>query len=204
MMPGMDGWTVLTHIKADPELADIPVIMLSIVDDKNLGFALGASDYMTKPIDRERLSALLEKYRCVSLSCKVLLVEDDPTTREMMSRMLKEHGWQVIEAENGRRALSQLHESRPDLVLLDLMMPEMDGFQFVSEMQKITDEALRATPIVVVTAKDITEADRAQLNGHVERVLQKGDALRNRDELFRQVRDMVTTYARKSNGGEKS
>ena len=202
MMPGMDGWEVLTHLKADKELADIPVIMLSIVDDKNLGFALGASDYMTKPIDRERLSQVLDKYRCVSLSCKVLLVEDDTVTREMMSRMLKEYGWQVIEAQNGRVALDRMHEMRPDLVLLDLMMPEMDGFQFVSAVQRVEDKDLRATPIVVVTAKEITDEDRARLNGHVQRVLQKGDALRSRDELLREVRDMVTQYARKSNGDE--
>jgi signal transduction histidine kinase/DNA-binding response OmpR family regulator len=200
MMPGMDGWTVLTHLKADAELADIPVIMLSIVDDKNLGFALGASDYMTKPVDRERLSLVLEKYRCVSMSCKVLLVEDDEPTREMMSRMLKEYGWQVTEAQNGRIALEKMRELKPDLVLLDLMMPEMDGFQFVHAVQTFDDAAVRATPIVVVTAKDITDEDRAQLNGHVQRVLQKGDALRNRDELFREVRDMVTQYARKSSG----
>jgi CheY-like chemotaxis protein len=181
-------------------VAEIPVIMLSIVDDKNLGFALGASDYMTKPIERERLSALLEKYRCVSLSCKVLLVEDDEVTREMMSRMLNEQGWQVIEAENGRIALDRVRDGRPDLILLDLMMPEMDGFQFISEIQKLSDETLRMTPIVVVTAKDITDEDRSLLNGHVQRVLQKGDALRNRDELFREVRDMVNMYARKANG----
>jgi len=194
MMPGMDGWAVLTQIKADPELTDIPVIMMSIVDDKNLGFALGASDYMTKPIDRERLSAILDKYRCLSASCNVLLVEDDDATREMMRRMLQDHGWVVVEAQNGRVGLERLKETRPDLILLDLMMPEMDGFQFIAELQKTENESLRNIPVVVVTAKDVTPEDRSYLNGYVQKVLQKGDALRNRKELFREVRDMVTTY----------
>ncbi len=198
MMPGMDGWAVLTQLKADPELTDIPVIMMSIVDDKNLGFALGASDYMTKPIDRERLTAILDKYRCASMSCNVLLVEDDEATREMMRRTLRDHGWEVVEAENGRVALERLAKVKPDLILLDLMMPEMDGFQFIAEIQKKNDESLRAIPVVVVTARDITQEDRDQLNGYVQKVLQKGDALRNREDLFREVRDMVATYAQRS------
>jgi signal transduction histidine kinase/CheY-like chemotaxis protein len=194
MMPGMDGWEVLTTLKADPELADIPVVMLTIVDDRNMGFALGASDYLTKPIDRERLIAVVKKYRRNQSLHPVLVVEDDPATREMTRRMLEKEGWAVAEAENGRAALAQVARSRPDLILLDLMMPEMDGFQFIAEMQKHED--WRTIPVVVVTAKELTAEERRQLNGHVEAILQKGGF--SREKLLSSVRELVTACARRS------
>jgi DNA-binding response OmpR family regulator len=104
MMPGMDGWAVLTALKADPETAGIPVVMLTIVDDKNMGFALGAADYFTKPIDWQRLSAALKKHPSHARQ-SALVVEDDATTREMMRRTLEKDGWTVVEAENGRTVL---------------------------------------------------------------------------------------------------
>jgi|GEM_PF-303391 len=187
MMPGMDGWAVLTTLKADPELAHIPVIMLTMVDDKNFGYALGAAEYLTKPIDRGRLSALLSKYRCEAPRCSVLLVEDDVTTREMMRRMLEKEGWTVAEAENGREGLARMAESRPELILLDLMMPEMDGFEFLTELRQNT--AWRTIPVVVVTAMDLTPEDRQRLNGSVTQILQKGAY--SRDELLEEVRQLV-------------
>jgi len=192
LMPGMDGWAVLTALKADPDLADIPVIMLTIVDDKNLGYALGASDYLTKPIDRDRLVAILQKYRHEDPSRPVLVVEDDTDTREMLRRMLEREGWVVTEAEHGRVGLERVAEHRPAVILLDLMMPEMDGFEFVAEVRK--HEAWRAIPIVVVTAKDLTEEDRLRLNGYVEKILQKG--AHSRDGLLREVRDLVMACVR--------
>ena len=194
MMPGMDGWTVLGQLKAAPELTHIPVIMMSIVDNKNLGFSLGASDYLTKPVDREHLRSVLLRHRCEQLTCRVLIVEDDPATREMMRRMLADQSWETIEAVNGREGIERLVETKPDLVLLDLMMPEVDGFQFITQLQQLEDEELSATPIVVVTAKDLSDEDRHRLNGYVQKVLQKGDALRNRDELLREVCEMVTRF----------
>jgi signal transduction histidine kinase/CheY-like chemotaxis protein len=109
VMPDMSGWDVLEALKTDPELADIPVIMLTIIDDKNKGFALGASDYLTKPIDRNRLVSILKRYGCDADTppCSVLIVEDDPVTREMMRRMLEKEGWWVIEAENGYTGLAR-------------------------------------------------------------------------------------------------
>ena len=174
MMPGIDGWTVLQRLKADPETQAIPVIMLTMVDDKNIGFALGAADYMTKPIDRARLSAILERHRCADREggCRVLLVEDDDTTREMMREMLGREGWSVEEAVNGRLALECLQAVRPDLILLDLMMPEMDGFEFARRLRERPE--WRAIPVVVLTARDLTEEDRQRLNGDVEKILQKG------------------------------
>ena len=192
LMPGMDGWTVLTTLKTDPDLADIPVIMLTIVDDKNMGYALGASDYLTKPIDRERLIAILQQYRSAPPPFRVLVVEDEATTREMLRRTLEKEGWAVSEAENGRAALEQVAENPPGLILLDLMMPEMDGFQFMEELRK--NEAWRSIPVVVVTAKDLTAEDHLRLNGYVEKILQK--VAYNRKALLAEVRDLVAASVR--------
>ncbi len=187
MMSGLDGWTVLTALKADPDLADIPVIMLTMVDDKNMGYALGASDYLTKPIDRDRLTAVLSKYRCEQVFCSVLLVEDDSATREMLRRTLEKEDWRVAEAENGRVALERVAETRPELILLDLMMPEMDGFEFITELRQ--DPVRRTIPIIVITAMDLTPEDRLRLNGYVTQILQKGAY--SREELLQEVRDLV-------------
>src|SRR5262245_8503717 len=190
MMPGMDGWAVLTALKADPNVADIPVIMLTIVDDKNMGYALGAADYLTKPIDWDRLAALLQKYRCAHPPCTVLVVEDDIDTRDMLRRMLTREGWAVTEATNGRVALEQVAASQPELILLDLMMPEMDGFAFIETLRQ--QDAWRSIPVVVVTAKDLTLEDRRRLNGYVERILQKGAY--SREELLREIHNLVAAY----------
>ena len=188
MMPGMDGWAVLTALKADAELADIPVLMLTIVDDKNLGYALGAADYLTKPVDRDRLVAILKKYRGKDPSHLVLVVEDDAAAREILQRTLEKEGWAVTAAENGRVALQRVAEQRPALILLDLMMPEMDGFQVVEALRE--REGWRSIPIVVVTAKDLTAEDHLRLNGYVEKILQKGAY--SREALLAEIRDLVT------------
>jgi signal transduction histidine kinase/DNA-binding response OmpR family regulator len=187
LMPGMDGWAVLRALKSDPEVASIPVIMVTMVDDKDMGSALGAADFLPKPIDRERLVAVLGRYRCKHPPCPVLVIEDDAATREMIRRTLEQDGWTVCEAENGRVGLERLGESRPELILLDLMMPEMDGFEFVAEMRR--HEQWRGIPVVVVTARDITPEDRIRLDGQVKKILQKG-AL-SREELAREIRTMA-------------
>jgi CheY-like chemotaxis protein len=168
--------------------------MLTIVDNKNLGYALGASDYLTKPIQRERLLAVLEKYRRHPQPGPVLVVEDDPDTREILRRLLEKEGCQVIAAENGRVALERLAESQPMLILLDLMMPEMDGFQFVDRVRQ--HENWRTIPIVVVTAKDLTKEDRLRLNGYVQEIIRKGAC--PRDELLTQVSELVKSCLEKS------
>jgi signal transduction histidine kinase/CheY-like chemotaxis protein len=196
MMPGMDGWAVLSALKADTDLADIPVIMLTIVDDKNLAYALGASDYLTKPIERDRLVAILKKYRSEDPSCPVLVVEDDAATRDMLARMLEKEGWAVTVAENGRVALERVSEQRPAVILLDLMMPEMDGFQFVEAVRE--RDAWRSIPIIVVTAKDLTAEDRLRLNGYVEKILQKGAD--RREALLAEVRELVASCIAQKNG----
>jgi hypothetical protein len=187
MMPGMDGWEVLATLKSDPELAEIPVIMLTILDEQRIGFTLGASDYLTKPIDRSRLLAALERCGARSTGDGVLLVEDDAETRTMMRRTLERAGWPVIEAENGRVALERLAQRAPRLVLLDLMMPEMDGFDFLDALRRRPDH--RTLPVIVVTAKDLTDDDRRRLNGGVQEILQKGAY--GRDELLQTIADLV-------------
>jgi CheY-like chemotaxis protein len=190
MMPGMDGWAVLSALKADPDVSDIPVIMLTIVDDKNLGYTLGAADYLTKPVDHDRLVSLLEKYRRDHSPGNVLVVEDDPSSRRTLRQMLKKEGFEVAEAENGRVALEHVARSRPSVILLDLMMPQMDGFEFVADLR--SREEWRTIPVVVLTAKDITQEDRLRLNGYVTQVIQKGTY--GRDALLAEVRDLVRAH----------
>jgi len=171
MMPRMDGWTALTTLKGDPATAGIPVVMLTIVDDKQMGFALGAADYLTKPINFERLHLVVEKYRKSADLQTVLIVDDDSSMREMLRRNLENEGWAVAEAENGKVGLEQLNQVSPALILLDLMMPEMDGFEFLDEMHRRGDG--KHIPVLVMTAKDLTEEDHRRLNGGVERIVQK-------------------------------
>jgi signal transduction histidine kinase/CheY-like chemotaxis protein len=192
LMPGMDGWAVLTALKGDPELASIPVVMCSMVDDKSMGYALGAADFLIKPIDRAHLEAVLRKVTSENWSGPVLVVEDDPPTREVISRILTKQGCMVVEAENGRVALDRMITTSPQLILLDLMMPEMDGFDFVRALR--SNEAWRQIPVVVVTAKELTAEDVALLNGNVQRVLQKGAY--SRDELLGEIRDLVIKAVR--------
>ncbi|MFQ5954112.1 MAG: response regulator [Kiloniellales bacterium] len=198
LMPGLDGWSVLQELKADPELAAIPVVMLTIVDEKNKGYALGAADYMTKPVDRERLRGILDRYRSDDNGQRVLVVEDEKTTRQLLRRMLVGEGWQVSEAENGRVALERLAEARPDLILLDLLMPEMDGFEFLSKLRQTP--TMRHVPVVVVTAADLSDEDHRRLNGGVERVLRK--AAYSRDQLLAELRDLVAIYVGKAGAGD--
>jgi PAS domain S-box-containing protein len=187
MMPGMDGWTVLTALKSDPGLADIPVVMLTIVDDQNLGYALGASDYLTKPIDRDRLVTVLKKYQPDRDPYTILVVDDDTATRERMRHLLQKCGWRVDEAADGRQALERLELERPDIILLDLMMPGMDGFDFVEELRGRAE--WRRIPVVVMTAKDLDEEDHRRLNGGVQRILQKASC--SREELLRSLRELL-------------
>ncbi len=172
LMPGMDGWSVLSALKNDPELENIPVVIWSMTNDKQVGYALGAAEFLTKPVQRERLINVMEKYIPNRNDNNVLVIEDDAATSEMMARLLQKEGYAVTQARNGRFALNCMLKETPDLVLLDLMMPEMDGFQFIAEVRKY--EEWNAVPIVVVTAKTITSEDRMKLNGYVKSVIQKG------------------------------
>jgi CheY-like chemotaxis protein/nitrogen-specific signal transduction histidine kinase len=187
IMPGMDGWAALSALKASPKTASIPVVMVTIVDNTNLGYALGASDYIMKPVDRDRLSDVLSRYGVNPAARLALVVDDDPTARSVLGHMLERENWRVGEAVNGKQALEQVAKLQPGLILLDLMMPEMDGFQFVEELRK--QEEWRAIPVVVVTAMDLSNEDRARLNGQVERIVQKGAY--SFEDLATQVRQLT-------------
>ncbi len=187
MMPDMDGWSVLRALKADPVLQDIPVVMLTMVDDKSKGYTLGATDYLTKPVDRNLLHHALARYCNPGESCSVLLVEDDKPTREVMARTLEKADWQVREAGNGREALDQLTQEKPRLILLDLMMPVMDGFDFLLEMRANTE--WQNIPVIVLTAKDLTEEDRRALSGRVEQIVEKG--ARAHEQVVNLIRQVV-------------
>ncbi len=192
MMPEMDGWSVLSYIKSDTALMDIPVVMLTILDKKQMGFALGASDYLTKPIDREKLLSTLRRYKKEATSktleeAYVLVVEDDDSARRMLRRTLELAAWDVEEADDGDVALERIAEHKPALILLDLMMPRMDGFTFVSELRK--NPEWHDIPVVVITAKDLDRQERERLQGSVEQILQKGGY--RRDDLLREVRDHI-------------
>jgi CheY-like chemotaxis protein len=192
MMPTMDGWSVLTKLKGDPELSDIPVVMLTMVNNREMGFSLGVDDYMLKPIDRSDFVATLRKYCTPHAKPTVLVVEDDAVTRDMLRTSLEKEEFTVVEACNGLEALGRLATLRPALILLDLMMPEMDGFQFTREVR--ANAAWRDIPILVMTAKDITAEDRARLDGQVSRILQKGACAR--EELLAEISHRVARAAR--------
>jgi PAS domain S-box-containing protein len=194
MMPGIDGWTVLSTLKSDSLLAEIPVIVVTIVDDKDLGYSLGASDYLTKPIDRSRLSSLLRKYRRDRdqdhdrpTRGTALVAEHDAETRHLIRQLLEQEGWSVVEAGDGRAGLDRVAEARPDLIVLDLTMPGLDGFAFRAELRRHPD--WRTIPVVILTSKDLTEDERRRLNGDVCKVLQAGAC--SRDELLEELRREV-------------
>src|SRR5262249_5007947 len=180
MMPDLDGWTVLAAIKGDPALASIPVVLMSIADEKNRGYALGAAEYLVKPVDRSTLIATLTQV-CGSAAGHVLLVDDDDVIRRGVRAALAPIGWQVVEAENGHAAIAALAGTRPDVIILDLMMPKMDGFEFLDRLRSRPE--WQGIPVVVITAKDLTDEDRDRLNGGVERIIAKSD----RDEMLHQL-----------------
>jgi CheY-like chemotaxis protein len=188
MMPKMDGWEVLSHLRADPDLADIPVIILSIIEDKSMGYSLGATDYLIKPITREQLSAVLQKYHYTEDSTVplIMLVDDDVATRDMVSRMLRKAGWKVCKAESARSALNYVQKRQPDLILIDLEMPEIDGFELVNKLH----QHHATIPLMILSAQDITREDRARLKAaNVSTILQKGSY--TREELLNHVHDLL-------------
>jgi GAF domain-containing protein/DNA-binding response OmpR family regulator len=189
MMPDIDGWTVLAAMKGDPALSHIPVVLMTIVEEKNRGYALGAADYLVKPVDRGKLVAAL-RHICGASAGRVLLIDDDDVVRRGVRLALEPIGWHVTEAENGRIALDALATSRPDVIILDLMMPRMNGFEFLDEMRARAE--WRDIPVVIITAKDLTEADRNRLNGGVEHIIQKSE----RDEMLRRLTSELSKWVK--------
>ncbi len=192
MMPDLDGWSVLAALRQEPKLAEIPVIMVTIVDEHRRGIALGAAGYLTKPIDRERLTTLVQRFRAPARQTRVLVVDDDPMQCERVRTWLEPQQWLITEAANGNEALICLGKEKADLILLDLMMPEMDGFQLVAALQK--EPLWREIPVIVVTAMDLTEGDRARLASGIESVLVKNSF--DPAELVMRIRRLVHSSER--------
>ena len=190
MMPETDGWSVLSSLKGDPELTRIPVIMMTIVGEEELGFALGASEYLMKPIDRGQLVLVLKRYLAGQPDGPVLIVEDDASLREMLRRTLEAEDWPVAEAEHGQAALESIRARRPAVVLLDLMMPVMDGFELLAELRQ--NEDWRTIPVVVITAMDLSQADRRRLAGLTQRIVAKGAFVPA--ELAREIRSLIAPF----------
>ncbi|MBW2289059.1 MAG: response regulator [Deltaproteobacteria bacterium] len=187
MMAGMDGWSTLQRLKADPDLRGIPVVMVSVVDDAGrIAFSMGAAEYLSKPIDRERLVEVV--HALSGEGRRVLIVEDDANTRELLRRTLEDEGWQVDEAENGAVALERIRAAVPNLILLDLMMPVMDGFEFMTRLRE--DPNTAHLPTVVLTAKDLTPDEKHFLETHARSIVHKGPD--DRAELLRFTRQLTS------------
>ncbi len=176
LLPGVDGWEVLTRLKHDESTSSIPVIVISVVDDPELGIALGAVDYFVKPVPAKELIARLRGFNFGPNGThgkrQVLVVDDERANRDWLTEVLEPAGFGVIPAVGGREAIELARSHHPDLVLLDLMMPEVSGFDVVEALR--SDQATSSTPIMVLTAKDLTDADKRLLNGRVSSILQRG------------------------------
>ncbi len=194
MMPGKDGWEILQEVKSDPELKDIPVVMSSVVDNLELGFALGATDYLVKPVDR---ASLLKKLSDLSFSTKkgkrsinILCIDDHVEVLELLTSILEPAGYNVIAADSGKEGIEKAITYKPDLIILDLMMPEVDGFEVTQTLK--SNSLTMDIPILIFTAKDLTVDDRLRLVGKVEILMQKSHF--TKEDLLLQIRDLETTY----------
>ena len=200
MMPDLDGWSVLAALRQDAELAEIPVIMVTILDEQRRATALGAAGYLTKPIDRHTLQRMIARFRASARPTRILLVEDDELQRERVREWLAGEQWMVQEAAEGREALAMLQADKPDVILLDLMMPEMDGFQVVAALQK--EPLWRDIPVIVITSLDLDAKDRERLTSGVHSVLVK-ETFRPA-ELVERIRQLTQTKLATDSGMEAS
>jgi signal transduction histidine kinase/DNA-binding response OmpR family regulator/putative methionine-R-sulfoxide reductase with GAF domain len=181
MMPDKNGWQVIQELKADPETRHIPVIICSIVAERDRGMSLGASDYLVKPIVEQDLLTALDRLDREAGRHLVLVVDDQPEHRKLLRRMIEnQDGYEVVEAGGGKEAIDMLKQIHPHLITLDLMMPGMDGFDVLESIK--SKEKTRSIPVIVITAKELTKEDYERLNHSVEALIQKGPM--KREELL--------------------
>lgn len=197
LMPEVDGWTVLQTCKNDPELADIPMIVLTISDNRKRAYEMGAADFLVKPVDRKRLREVLSEHRGVHR--RILLVDDDKGTRRVMKNLVTREGFLVMEANGGREALEQLESAVPDLILLDVMMPEMDGFEFIEQLR--SNPEWRSIPLVVVTAKDLSDEERQRLSGNVDSISLKSASAP--EDMLQKLRSAISVRNTESGAQSK-
>jgi CheY-like chemotaxis protein/anti-sigma regulatory factor (Ser/Thr protein kinase) len=189
LMPHKDGWEVLNDLKADPATRDIPIIVLSIIDNRELGFSLGASDYLVKPVEKETILAALKRATRVPAN-RVLVVDDEPAAVDLITQLLQDEGYHVKGVYSGEEALGALAEEQPDIILLDLLMPDMDGFEVIERLKANQD--WRDIPIVVVTAKDLTDTDWEFLRQSVDKIIRKSGL--DRETLVGEVQGLLRDY----------
>jgi len=175
LLPEIDGWEVLTRLKADPTTHNIPVVVVSVVDKPGLGRALGAVDYFVKPVDGRALLSRLEQYaftaKVQTEEVSVLVVDDERANRDLLEGLLEPAGFKVLLAGGGKEGIDLAKSRMPNLILLDLMMPDVTGFEVVEALRE--EETTRQIPIMVLTAKILTSEDKRLLNGHVAAVFQR-------------------------------
>jgi len=189
MMPQKDGWAVLNDLKADPITRDIPIIVLSIIDNKELGFSLGAFDYLVKPFEKEAIMATFKRIPGVPAK-RVLVVDDEPDAVDLLTQILQDEGYQVKGVLSGGEALRSLDAAPPDIILIDLLMPEMDGFEVIQRVK--ANPKWRDIPIIVVTAKDLTHADLGFLHKSVDRIIQKSGLARQ--DLMKEIHSLLREH----------
>ena len=187
VMPDIDGWTVYKKLKNTPLLSEIPVIIVTIGDYQKMAKDFGVVDFLAKPINWKELSKLLENYKSITKSRHILVVDDDSTTRSILKKMLIKDGWRVAEAGHGKDAIQRMNDEKPELILLDLLMPVMDGFELLNILK--ADDVWKNIPVIVITSKDLTEADYSFLTKNVDRVIQKGKYTRK--ELISRINEAV-------------
>jgi signal transduction histidine kinase/CheY-like chemotaxis protein len=178
ILPGIDGWEVLRRIKLEPRSASVPTVMVTVVDEHEIGLALGAVDYLVKPIDPEVLVGVLRKHidlGAVSTPTRAIAIDDDEPSLRVVTACLEQQGVEVLSASGGRAGLALVRDRGADVILCDLLMPDMDGYEVVAQLQR--DPATRRIPILVVTAQDLSAEDKARLNGNILGIVQKGASL---------------------------
>lgn len=186
VMPKIDGWSILSQLKADPELSSIPVIMATFLSDRAMGYTLGATDYLSKPLNQNQLKSILEKYNTFSEKT-IMIIDDDETTRKMMRRLLEKEDWEVVEAQDGEDGLNKVKIHAPQLILLDLMMPKIDGFEFINLLRQNLEWT--KIPVIIITAKDLSEQERKNLNHYAQDIIKKGAY--DRQRLLQEIHSLI-------------
>jgi DNA-binding response OmpR family regulator len=185
MMPGKDGWDILHELKNNSHTEGIPVICISILDNREMGLSLGAIEYMVKPIEKDQLINELKRLEKHFFIYDILIVDDEPQAVELLTQYLSEEGnYMIRKAYGGKECLSRIKESRPDLIILDLMMPEVDGFEVIRNLKKL--EETKDIPIIIVSAKQLTQEKVEYLNTNIEKIIRKGNF--SKEELFKDIK----------------